>query len=761
MKVLPRIALLFCLYAFCQARQALGQTRVKVSPLGDNAGLPGATVSVLKAGRVVYAGATGAQGTVQYNVEAPYVLKVNYLGFKEYLDTVREPQPLILVTLNEHLQSLQDVVVTAQYTPGDADRSTYRIKVIDAEKISKLAAVNLKDALSNELNFRFSQDNALGQSSLGLQGISGENVKVLIDGVAMIGRQNGNLDLSQINVNNVERIEIVEGPLSVNYGTNALAGVINIITKKPAKQKLEAGAQAYYETNHTYNANAWIGYGRRNSTFKINGGRNYFDGWKQGEAFYLLPRRTLADTNRTMSWKPREQYFAGFDYGYSRNRLKLAYAASYFHETIISRGFPVKPYYETAFDDYYTTQRLNNSLTLNSGLKKDHSFNTTLAYNYYRRDKHTYYKNLTDLSQQLAGDNSLQDTSVFSLAMARGSLVRSRPYETYNGDVKKITWFNYEAGYDLNYESATDKRINGRRQFIGDYALFANSEIRPTKNLVLRPGLRYAYNTNYKAPLTPSFNVKYDAGKWIMRASYARGFRSPTLKEMYFNFVDINHNIIGNKDLKAETSDNYSASFKYKRESGKSIVSFDQSWFYNNIDHLITLGIISGTQYAYINVGKHKTYGSSASLGYRRGQLNVSAGGSCTAYYNNLSETYSNVQRFSYSPELRASADYTVEKVRTTFSAFYKYTGRLPGFSLDPEGKVYQSYINAFHTLDANFCTAFMSKKLRITLGAKNILNVTNVLSNYSGGVHSTSSTSSPVAMGRTFFIKLDYAFSK
>ena len=53
----------------------------------------------------------------------------------------------------------------------------------------------------------------------------------MIDDVAVIGRLNGNIDLSQINLNNVERIEIVEGPLSVEYGTDALAGTINLITK--------------------------------------------------------------------------------------------------------------------------------------------------------------------------------------------------------------------------------------------------------------------------------------------------------------------------------------------------------------------------------------------------------------------------------------------------------------------------------------------------------------------------------------------------
>src|SRR5690242_6859536 len=94
-----------------------------------------------------------------------------------------------------------------------------------------MAAQNLKEALSYELNIHLMEDNILG-SGLQIQGIGGENVKILIDGMPITGRQNGNIDLSQILMDNVERIEIVEGPLSVSYGTDALAGTINIITKK-------------------------------------------------------------------------------------------------------------------------------------------------------------------------------------------------------------------------------------------------------------------------------------------------------------------------------------------------------------------------------------------------------------------------------------------------------------------------------------------------------------------------------------------------
>lgn len=744
------------------AGQASGQTRVRVTSDADTAGLPGAFVAVLQHNKVVYARAADQRGFVPLSLTPPYVVKVNYIGYHASTDTVREAKPLLRVHLRENTQSLGDVVVTAQYMPELADRSTYKIKVIDMEKIQKLAAVNLRDALSNELNFRFSQDNALSMSSLSLQGVSGENVKVLIDGVPMIGRQNGALDLSQINMNDVERIEIVEGPLSVNYGTNALAGVINIITKKNRKDKISAAAQLYYETSNTYNANVAVGVARKFHSLKLTGGRNYFNGWTQGEAFYLLPEKTLADTNRFKSWKPREQYFGTLDYGFEKKKLKLGFRSSLFDETIISRGLPSKPYYETAFDDYFVTRRFDNSANLNLKFNNYRSFNTIVAYNYYRRDKNTYYKDLTNLEQTLSGDASMQDTSKFTLLMARGSFISSKPYETYADTVKTINRLNYELGYDLNYEGAFGRRIENQQRYIGDYALFANAEIRPFRDFVIRPGLRYAYNTVYNTPVTPSLNLKYNAGNWIFRASYARGFRSPTLKELYFDFVDINHNIIGNTDLRAETSDNYNFSFRYKRDKKNKHYVFDHSLFYNNITNLITLANTSGTQYNYINVGKYITYGTSINTTFSYKTLSVSLGGAYTARYNSLSESYAGVSRFVYSPEGRASLQYEIEKIHTGFNVFYKYTGRLPGYGVGTDDQVYQTYIDAYHTLDANLLTRFFDKKLSLSVGAKNILNVINVRSNTTGdAAHSTASFSSPVSMGRTYFIKLDYVFSK
>ena len=124
------------------------------------------------------------------------------------------------------------------------------------------AANNLKDLLEKQLNMSVTVDNILG-SSVSIQGISGQNVKILIDGVPVIGRLNGNIDLTQINLNNIERVEIIEGPLSVDYGTDALAGTINLITDKQLNDGFSSTYNLYYETVGQYNFDFTLNFKRK------------------------------------------------------------------------------------------------------------------------------------------------------------------------------------------------------------------------------------------------------------------------------------------------------------------------------------------------------------------------------------------------------------------------------------------------------------------------------------------------------------------
>ena len=142
----------------------------------------------------------------------------------------------------DSMRVLQELVVTGNYKPIGLDKCVIPTRNIIVEKLASLGVQNVGDVLKFQANFRIQQDPILG-TGISLQGISGENIKILIDGVPVIGRQNGGIDLTQLNLLNVERIEIVEGPLSVQYGTNALAGTINIITKKKSIARHRNGFQ--------------------------------------------------------------------------------------------------------------------------------------------------------------------------------------------------------------------------------------------------------------------------------------------------------------------------------------------------------------------------------------------------------------------------------------------------------------------------------------------------------------------------------------
>jgi outer membrane receptor for ferrienterochelin and colicins len=678
-----------------------------------------------------------------------YTIRIQCVG---YVSLTKKIQPSlisevpivapIICYLTPKNNYLNEVVITAQYAPTLAEKSVQKIKIIGQEKIQAMGATNLRDVLTNELNIRLQQDNILG-SSMAMQGMSGENVKILIDGIPMIGRLNGSIDLSQINMNNVARIEVVEGPLSVQYGTNALAGTINIITRKTTTKKYSASITPYYESIGTYNLTADALFAVKKHSIGITGGRSYFDGWNPHNTPFTYIKQPIADTTRFQQWKPKEQYFGTGNYSYAFKKINVGIKSAYFQEKIINRGMPRKPYNEVAFDDYYYTKRIDNAVYAVGKLSKYWNLNLTAGYNYYKRTKQTYYKDLTTL-EQITTANTDQDTSVFGLLMSRGSVA-------YNKDSAVL---NYELGYDLSYESVIGKRIATQLQHMGDYALYATAQYTPITKLILKPGLRYAYNTNYTAPLVPSVNVKWDiAPKHTLRASYAKGFRAPTLKELYFLFVDINHNIVGNEALKAEQSNNYSLAYNFTSPAKKTVFKLDYSMFYNGINNLITLAQTTTTQYSYINIGTYKTHGAQLSSSINYNGFTIAGGVNYTGRYNQIATEYA-AEKYAYSPEYNTNLAYKFAPQKLTLSLFYKYNGKLPSYQL-VNNVVQQSYIAAYQLMDCTAAIDVLNNHVNIAIGCKNIFNITNIATNVVGGVHSSNTSTSPLLTGRNYFVKL------
>ncbi len=147
-------------------------------------------------------------------------------------------------------KKIEEVVVTGQYTQQSINKSIYKVEVINAEQIKNMAATSVADVLNQSLNVLIISDRRSGNSTANLMGLGGEYTKVLIDNIPVVGDigLGNNIDLTKLNINNVERIEVVRGSMGVDYGSNAVAGVINIITRKNSQKALTLNASVQEET---------------------------------------------------------------------------------------------------------------------------------------------------------------------------------------------------------------------------------------------------------------------------------------------------------------------------------------------------------------------------------------------------------------------------------------------------------------------------------------------------------------------------------
>lgn len=679
---------------------------------------------------------SNADGMFSMYVSYPVVLKISIIGYQPIVDTLKTETNKVYF-MHPLPGDLNAVTITADYSQSRAKQSVHDIRILDKKIIDQKGATNLRELLTNELSMQISQDNILG-SSVSQQGLSGENIKVLVDGVPVIGRLNGNIDLSQINLNNVERVEIIEGPLSVLYGSNALGGVINIITKTQQNDLVQAAVNTYYEHVGQYNIDGSVGLKLKNNSIQFNGGRYFFDGF------------AWPDTSRFKQWKPREQYFGDASYLYKNKNVIFRLKAELYNEKITDRGQPRQPFGINAFDNTFKTKRYNGNADFMYTFNNEKSIQVKAAYNYYKRESNQYFKDLTNLESVITSPDN-QDTSVFTNIMARAI------YANYN-KTKKLT---YQTGVDINYETGIGKRILDKEQHIGDYAAFSSLEYKPIAQLTFKPAVRIAYNSKYKAPIVPSLNIRYKAlSNLTFRFSYARGFRAPSLKELYFFFVDINHNIRGNEDLKAETSHNFILSADYVSQiKNTHVLSLKTSAYYNDVSNLIRLASVDGTLFTYINVAKNKTAGANIELNYTYKTLQMKVGVQVNSTYSDFGGGVTS-GKFISVPVCTYSTSYLWKKTGLTLSMFYKYTGRQPGIFLATTNQVNIVYLNSFHMLDISVSRSIYKDFIRLTLGGKNLCNVRNITATgdfNQGGIHNTATNTQPIGWGASFFASLHF----
>ncbi len=661
----------------------------------------------------------------------PVSVTISCVGYLRYSFTLKKNPGKIF--LKPTVLYMNPIVTTGQYTPRSTQKSVYPVKVIGNERIKEQAATNLRELMTTESNIRLSQDGVLG-SSMSLNGISGENIKILIDGVPVIGRMNGSIDLSQINLNNIERVEIIEGPMSSVYGSDALGGVINLISKDRVKPGTSAQAESYYESVGKVNLNGGFDYFNNNWKLGVNAGRNFFNGYSENEHI------------RSDEWSPKEQYFVDLNASKKIGNHTIKYQGSYFDEYILKRYEPYDFYKERAFDDRFYTDRLTNSLFYNAKVFGNYYLNATANYSYFKRTRNKYSIDRTNLSEILVSDLGSQDTSIFNTYVFRSTLSSDNLTD----------FLAYQLGIDYKYDDATGQKIEGNSQEISDYSVFGGLQYSPYETFTLQPTFRFSENTKYDAPITYAMNVKYTIiDNLTFRATYGKGFRAPSLKELYLDFVDSNHEITGNKELDAEESKSINAGIEYNAFFSGRLLKVEPKFFFNQIDNKIELVKVDPNSERRMNqnISKFKSIGTAFNVSFFSDDYIFKLGYNYTGRYNQLSESNAEAAEYSFSHDFQANFSWLVPYCGTRMSIFYKYTGKLPYIEL-VDNNVEEFFIEDFHTLDLTFNRKFF-EYLTLNFGAKNLFDVKSIFSGASsGGVHSGGGNSL-VNYGRTYFISI------
>ncbi|MCS6991848.1 MAG: TonB-dependent receptor [Chitinophagales bacterium] len=698
------------------------------------------TDSVIGGAQVIWESPDGVQqtlyaqpdGTVHMPLRQPTLVRIYKHGFRLYTDSIM-PGAILTVHLQPLGRHLEDVVVTGQHRSMPAAHSVLHVRIVERAELDLRQAQDLTDAITYELWARMSRDEVLG-SYASINAISGQNLKILINGIPVIGRENGNIDLGQISLQDVERIEIIEGPMSVLYGTDALGGVINLIMREPPDSSGGAECSFYTETIGTYNLAVNGGGNFRGHTFRVSAGRYFFSG------FPLQPPQ------RYQLWKPKLQYFGSLTFRPNVSGWNLRWRSDVLREEIRNKGLPVlTPYQAYAFDDYYYVWRGVQALHASRQLGQGLLWNGQAGLSTYSREKVAYRKDLVKLElHERAEDYQYNRFSELNVRSDVSGVALT----------KSLSW---QVGLDFTGQQAAGNRLQGRQQQY-EGALFSTVEYQFTPALSLRPGLRLSYNT-YGIPLTPAVHVRYAfSDRMQIRGGLARGFRAPSLKERYLYFFDSNHAIYGNPKLKAEQSVSANVFWLFEYELGSMHMDTELSASYNDIRDQISLALVQPLtqQYTYVNVGQYRVRTVSFRAEGHWKSLHADVGVLIQAVAHALGDSLS-TDGFLIAPEFRAQLVWGDAARLLRSALMFRRTAPMPAFSMDAAGVLYEQIAPSYNLMDISFHRMLWDNRVEVYCGINNLWNVQHVPHLSSAAAIHASQQDMAVAVGRHAYLGIRF----
>jgi outer membrane receptor for ferrienterochelin and colicins len=682
---------------------------------------------------------------------------------------------------------MEEVVVTGQYEPQSLKKSVYNVRVISRQDIERQAGNNLADVLNQYLNITVRPSGNDGRSTVSMFGLDGQYFKILVDNIPLVGDTGlgNNIDLTQINLDDIERIEIIEGSMGVTHGANAVTGILNIITKKNGKHKWEVTATAQEET--VGSEFALFNKGRHIQALKVShtiserwfasigANRNDFAGYfnnRKGKDYI----DTSNDYLRGYSWLPKEQFVANALIGYNKGKFRVFYKFDYYHENVDFFNPVVIPvdnypfsftYYST--DRRYITNRYYHHLNSYGHLFSGLTYNVSLSHQKQSRDQEDF--NYYIITQE-EKNNIRQTFQSKEILYSTGNVTNFFTNKKYDLQL------GYEAVNENGFASANSGTFRNEAQGAQDirrrlenYDVYASAEVNFTEKFSMRPGFRHSFQSKFKDQEALSLGFRYLFNQGLeTRVAVGKSYRTPNFDELYTFFVDSNHNLQGNGSLVPEQSMSYELSLKKTSyfDSGLNI-SNNFSASYLNVDDRISLVLAATTpimQYRYLNIDQYKVWNIATThqVAYKNfeARLGLSLVGTSqkidTGALNAVSD-----DKFLYSLQGNANVAYNVPQWNTLFSIYYKYNGRYRQFteSTDVNNNVTfaLSEVEAYSMMDASVRKSFLNKKLDVTLGARNLLNIKNIQATQGGatGTHAAGPSNLLLAYGRSYFLKLTY----
>ena len=531
--------------------------------------------------------------------------------------------------------TLSEVVVTATGTQHLLKDAPVQTEVISSRQLRQYGGSSIEDILGAlSASFAFAEGD-MG-SQMQMNGLGNAYILVLVDGKRMHGDVGGQNDLSMIDPHNIERIEIVKGASSALYGSDAIAGVINVITKKHNEGLMLENTTRYGTYNdlrqHNGIAMSW-GRWKSYTNFQLQ----HSDGWQNTGTEYTPSSTAPITDSRSMTVNSHTSWQLSEQLNYQATKNLEFYASGSVYGKGIYRPEGKYPKYDVkTFDITYR----NASAAVGGQLKTTAGDIITLDIDFNR---HAYYHSFTSTTlaegfdsngllildfPYFAGQRLLQSDQRRTMAHLKG--VFSLPAEQRLSAGIEARFDYLKAPTSIERQTATDNTE----------ALYIQDEWKATPWLQLTGGLRLNRNEGFGWRLTPKISSMLSLGNLRLRATWSQGFKTPTLKEMNYCYIREMNSIImylGNKDLKPQTSNYYSVNVEYTHRG----FNLTATAYLNRVDNMIALATIDQSsaplpyrqQYGemlskvrqYQNMEDARTSGFDVSLRYTRRQWTAGA----------------------------------------------------------------------------------------------------------------------------------------